>query len=102
MSMCVCGADRPCNDLCEKHDRVRHGYPCGDCDREWQEANPKTAAAGAKFAAGKGTLAAIERAKTEDMLDQLRALHEPDSRGWCGQCSTSPCETGRILSGGNR
>jgi hypothetical protein len=47
---CICGSDEPCVGRCEKHDRDLHGYPCGDCQREWREANPKRAAEIARIA----------------------------------------------------
>ena len=63
---CICGAPEPCEFTCGKHDRILHGWPCGDCQREWEEANPNTAAAISAFAAGKGSTAAIARARRLD------------------------------------
>lgn len=44
MTECVCGADEVCTSYCDKHDRDLHGYPCAECQREWREANPESAA----------------------------------------------------------
>lgn len=63
---CVCGAPEPCTGRCEKHDRVLHGYPCGGCSAEWETAHPRTAAAIAKFASGKGNKAAVDAARRAD------------------------------------
>lgn len=69
MSACVCGADTPCEHRCPKHDRILHGYPCGPCQREWERANPKTAAAIERIAAGKGSLAGLKAARAADRGD---------------------------------
>jgi hypothetical protein len=63
---CVCGADEPCTGRCEKHDRDLHGYPCGPCGIEWEQANPRTAVAISRFAAGKGSAAAVSAARRAD------------------------------------
>lgn len=44
MTECICGLDEPCPVICETHDVVGHGYPCGECQREWEQANPKKVA----------------------------------------------------------
>jgi hypothetical protein len=63
---CVCGADSPCEGRCEKHGRALHGYPCIVCERDWEAAHPKTAAAISAFAAGKGSAARVAAARKAD------------------------------------
>jgi hypothetical protein len=63
LSACVCGADKPCPIICDKHNNVGHGYPCEPCAKEWRQANPNTHAAIAKIARGHGAdFAAAKRA----------------------------------------
>jgi len=66
MSECICGAPEPCVYRCEKHARLLHGYPCGPCGHEWEAANPRTAAAISKFAAGRGSAANVSAARKAD------------------------------------
>jgi len=56
--------ERP--DRCVKHDRALHGYPCDACMDEWRQANPRTAAAIAKFAAGGSSVAKYKAAQKAD------------------------------------
>lgn len=65
-SECICGEAVPCDLTCPKHGGVLHGYPCGACGREWEVANPRTHAAIARIAAGKGSQAAFVAAKRAD------------------------------------
>lgn len=74
---CVCGAPEPCTHRCEKHDRVLHGYPCAVCEREWEAANPRTAAAISKLAAGKGSSAAVSAARRADQAAQPATPAQP-------------------------
>lgn len=62
MASCICGADVPCMFKCLKHDRVLHGYPCGECEREWEESHPLTAAAISMMADPKVSLSKAQRA----------------------------------------
>ena len=62
---CVCGADEPCPVICDRHNTISHGYPCGDCQREWRQANPRTAAV-----IGKGSAAAVAKARREDKANR--------------------------------
>lgn len=66
MPDCICGADEPCTGRCEKHDRDLHGYPCVECGREWEVANPATSQAISNLAAGRGSLGAISVARRVD------------------------------------
>lgn len=58
----ICGVD----DRCERHGYDLHGYPCHACHQEWEEANPRTVAAIAEFAAGRGSVAKIRAAEKTD------------------------------------
>ena len=50
---------------CAEHGRFL--YFCPDCHEEWRQANPRTAAAIARFASsGKGSLGAIQEARAAD------------------------------------
>lgn len=53
-------------DRCEKHNRALHGYPCHACMEDFAEANPRTVEAIRNFAGGRGSVAAINRAKAID------------------------------------
>lgn len=66
MTSCICGADEPCTGKCKKHDRVLHGYPCNECQAEWEQANPRTAKAIGDFAEGKGSAATVAKARKAD------------------------------------
>ncbi len=64
---CICGAVPPCDVACAKHGGILHGYPCRACEREWEAANPRTAAAISRFASGKGgSAAAVAQARRAD------------------------------------
>lgn len=60
----ICGVA----DRCDKHNRVLHDYPCNLCHEQWQARHPNTVEAIARFAAGKGSLAAIRKAKEQDQI----------------------------------
>ena len=83
MSECICGADEPCEGRCERHGRDLHGWPCGACGAEWEQAHPKTAHAIGLVAAGRGTtnLAAARRADA--------AAHTAPCRWQCASKETS-------------
>lgn len=55
-------------DICAKHGKQLHGYPCHDCQAEWQETHPKSHQAIADFVAGGITIAELR-----SVLDVERA-----------------------------
>jgi len=78
VSACICGADEPCTGYCGKHIRELHGYPCGECGREWEAANPATAKAIGNLAAGRGSLSSYAAAKRTDAARRA-ALADPET-----------------------
>jgi len=53
-------------DSCDKHGYELHGYPCYDCQVEWEQANPRTVAAISEFTQGRGSVAKIRSAEKAD------------------------------------
>ena len=68
--------------------------PCPECEHYgWL---PRRSFTEDELKAHDTEVAATVRAK----LAAVAALHEPDAKGWCPECSTSPCKTRSLILDG--
>lgn len=53
-------------DRCDKHQGKLHGYPCHECQCEWEATHPRTVKAIAALTGGRGSVQAVQAAAKAD------------------------------------